>query len=58
MIMHMFEKECYFCREWYDENNFTGCLECGTLVCPNCIDTSSDGDPVCPACWGVDQDEL
>lgn len=38
------------------KGNYEECVECGALVCSVCIDTSSYGDPICPACYDEDND--
>ena len=56
MSLELFKKNCSFCREEYDEENFTECLECGEGVCPSCLDNNNFGEPVCPSCYEDDDD--
>ncbi len=54
MGFNLFRKKCSFCNQEYDVDTFEECLECGSQVCPACLDTDSHGSPVCPACYEDD----
>lgn len=45
-------ESCGTSKKMYEE--FEECVECGSLVCPVCIDTSRYGDPICTGCYEED----
>ncbi len=52
-----FEKCSYCGRSKEDYEEFEECPDCGVLICGNCMDTSTQGDPICQSCYVEEEDE-